>query len=103
MESRSAKLQIVDVVGPSLDLPDWSMRVALILGVCALPVIIALAWFLDLTPATALAATDSHKTLASGSEDRRCRVCAHAARSCYRWRVLLRARFHHGPLARAVT
>lgn len=42
--------QIVDVVSPALSLPDWTLRLVIVLGLLGLPVIIALSWLLEITP-----------------------------------------------------
>lgn len=42
--------QIVDVISPALSLPDWTLRLVIVLGLLGLPVIIALSWLLEITP-----------------------------------------------------
>lgn len=42
--------QIVDVVSPALSLPDWTLRLVIVLGLLGLPVIIVLSWLLEITP-----------------------------------------------------
>jgi TolB-like protein len=42
--------QIVDVVTPALDLPEWTLRLVIVLGLLGLPVIIIMSWLLEITP-----------------------------------------------------
>lgn len=42
--------QIVDVVTPALELPDWTLRLVIVLGLIGLPVIIIMSWLLEITP-----------------------------------------------------
>ncbi|MGI9233299.1 MAG: hypothetical protein ACR2RD_06685 [Woeseiaceae bacterium] len=42
--------QIVDVVSPALELPDWTLRLVIVLGLIGLPVIIIMSWLLEITP-----------------------------------------------------
>jgi TolB-like protein/cytochrome c-type biogenesis protein CcmH/NrfG len=43
-------IQFVDVVGPTFDLPDWFLKVVLLLLIIGLPLALLMAWALDLTP-----------------------------------------------------
>lgn len=42
-------LQILDVVGPILDLPDWATKLIFYVLICSLPVVLILSWKFDLT------------------------------------------------------
>ncbi len=43
-------LQVIDVVGPAVGLPDWTMTAGVITAAVGLPVVLALSWAYDLTP-----------------------------------------------------
>jgi TolB-like protein/Tfp pilus assembly protein PilF len=43
-------IQFVDVVGPTLDLPDWFLKVVLLLLAIGLPISLLMAWALNLIP-----------------------------------------------------
>jgi TolB-like protein len=43
-------LQVVDVVAPMLELPDWALKFVLLLLVIGFPVALLLAWAFELTP-----------------------------------------------------
>ena len=43
-------LQVIDVVGPAIGLPDWTMTAGVIAAAVGLPVVLALSWAYDLTP-----------------------------------------------------
>ena len=43
-------IQFIDVVAPTLELPDWLPKVVLILLAVGLPIALLMAWALDLTP-----------------------------------------------------
>ena len=43
-------LQVIDVVGPAVGLPDWTMTAGVIAAAVGLPVVLALSWAYDLTP-----------------------------------------------------
>jgi len=45
-----ALIEVSAVVFPALLLPEWSQRLVVILAMVALPLVIALAWFFDITP-----------------------------------------------------
>jgi TolB-like protein len=42
--------QIVDVVTPALELPEWTLKLVIVLGLLGLPVIIVMSWLLEITP-----------------------------------------------------
>jgi len=42
--------QIIDVVTPALELPDWTLRLVIVLGLIGLPIIIVMSWLLEITP-----------------------------------------------------
>ena len=42
--------QIVDVVSPALELPEWTLKFVIVLGLIGLPVIIIMSWLLEITP-----------------------------------------------------
>jgi len=42
--------QIIDVVSPALDLPDWTLPLVIVLGLLGLPIIIIMSWLLEITP-----------------------------------------------------
>ena len=42
--------QILDVVTPALELPEWTLRLVIVLGLLGLPVIITMSWLLEITP-----------------------------------------------------
>lgn len=42
--------QIIDVVSPALDLPEWTLPLVIVLGLLGLPIIIIMSWLLEITP-----------------------------------------------------
>lgn len=42
--------QIVDVISPALELPDWTMKLVIVFGLLGLPVIIIMSWLFEVTP-----------------------------------------------------
>lgn len=42
--------QIVDVVSPALDLPDWTLKLVIVFGLLGLPIIIIMSWLFEVTP-----------------------------------------------------
>jgi TolB-like protein len=42
--------QIVDVITPALELPEWTLKLAIVLGLLGLPVIILMSWLFEITP-----------------------------------------------------
>ena len=42
--------QIIDVISPALDLPDWTLKLVIVFGLIGLPVIIIMSWLFELTP-----------------------------------------------------
>ena len=42
--------QIVDVISPALQLPDWTLNLVMVLGLLGLPVIIITSWLFEITP-----------------------------------------------------
>jgi len=42
--------QIVDVVSPALELPDWTLKLVIVFGLIGLPVIIIMSWLFEITP-----------------------------------------------------
>lgn len=43
-------IQLADVIFPALALPDWTIRLFVILAIMGLPLALLLSWFFDLTP-----------------------------------------------------
>lgn len=42
--------QIVDVISPALELPDWTLKLVIVFGLLGLPVIILMSWLFEITP-----------------------------------------------------
>lgn len=42
--------QIVDVISPALGLPDWTLKLVIVLGLLGLPIIVIMSWILEITP-----------------------------------------------------
>lgn len=42
--------QIVDVISPALELPDWTLKLVIVFGLLGLPVIIMMSWLFEITP-----------------------------------------------------
>jgi adenylate cyclase len=42
--------QIVDVISPALDLPEWTLKLVIVFGLLGLPVIIMMSWLFEMTP-----------------------------------------------------
>jgi TolB-like protein len=42
--------QIVDVISPALELPDWTLKLVIVFGLLGLPIIIILSWLFEITP-----------------------------------------------------
>ena len=42
--------QIVDVISPALELPDWTLKLVIVFGLLGLPVIIIMSWLFEMTP-----------------------------------------------------
>ena len=42
--------QIVDVISPALDLPEWTLKLVIVFGLLGLPVIIMMSWLFEITP-----------------------------------------------------
>jgi TolB-like protein len=42
--------QIVDVITPALELPEWTLKLVIVLGLLGLPVIILMSWLFEITP-----------------------------------------------------
>jgi len=42
--------QIVDVISPALELPEWTLKLVIVFGLLGLPVIIMMSWLFEITP-----------------------------------------------------
>lgn len=42
--------QIVDVISPALELPDWTLKLVIVFGLLGLPAIIMMSWLFEITP-----------------------------------------------------
>ena len=42
--------QIIDVISPALELPDWTLKLVIVFGLIGLPIIITMSWLFELTP-----------------------------------------------------
>jgi TolB-like protein len=42
--------QIVDVISPALELPDWTLKLVIVFGLLGLPIIIIMSWVFEITP-----------------------------------------------------
>jgi TolB-like protein len=42
--------QIVDVISPALELPEWTLKLVVVFGLLGLPVIIMMSWLFEITP-----------------------------------------------------
>lgn len=42
--------QIVDVISPALELPDWTLKLVVVFGLLGLPIIVLLSWLFEITP-----------------------------------------------------
>ena len=42
--------QVLDVVAPALDLPEWTLKLVIVLGLILFPVALVLSWLIDITP-----------------------------------------------------
>ena len=42
--------QIVDVISPALELPDWTLKLVIVFGLLGLPIIIMMSWLFEITP-----------------------------------------------------
>lgn len=42
--------QVIDILTPTLGLPDWTMNLLLVVGFMGLPITLVLAWLFDITP-----------------------------------------------------
>jgi adenylate cyclase len=42
--------QIVDVISPALELPDWTLKLVIVFGLLGLPIIIIMSWLFEITP-----------------------------------------------------
>ena len=42
--------QIVDISAPALGLPDWTLKLVIVLGLIVFPIALVLSWLIDITP-----------------------------------------------------
>lgn len=42
--------QIVDVISPALELPEWTLKLVIVFGLLGLPIIIMMSWLFEMTP-----------------------------------------------------
>jgi len=42
--------QIVDVITPALELPEWTLKLVVVFGLLGLPIIILMSWLFEITP-----------------------------------------------------
>ena len=42
--------QIVDVITPALELPEWTLKLVVVFGLLGLPLIILMSWLFEITP-----------------------------------------------------
>lgn len=42
--------QIVDVISPALDLPDWTLKLVIVFGLMGLPITVIMSWLFEITP-----------------------------------------------------
>ena len=42
--------QIVDVIEPALELPEWTLKLVIVFGLLGLPIIIMMSWLFEITP-----------------------------------------------------
>lgn len=42
--------QIVDVISPALELPEWTLKLVVVFGLLGLPIIIMMSWLFEITP-----------------------------------------------------
>ncbi|MDH3547359.1 MAG: hypothetical protein OEN22_09680 [Gammaproteobacteria bacterium] len=42
--------QIVEIVGPELGLPEWTLKLVIMLGLLGFPIALILSWLIDITP-----------------------------------------------------
>jgi len=42
--------QIVDVISPALELPEWTLKLVIVFGLLGLPIIIMMSWLFEITP-----------------------------------------------------
>ena len=42
--------QIIDVISPALELPDWTLKLVIVFGLLGLPAIIIMSWLFEITP-----------------------------------------------------
>ncbi|MDH3546633.1 MAG: hypothetical protein OEN22_06015, partial [Gammaproteobacteria bacterium] len=42
--------QIVEIVGPELGLPEWTLKFVIMLGLVGFPIALILSWLIDITP-----------------------------------------------------
>ncbi|MBT8096259.1 MAG: hypothetical protein KJO95_06060 [Gammaproteobacteria bacterium] len=42
--------QILDVISPALQLPDWTLKLAIVFGLLGLPIIVIASWLFEITP-----------------------------------------------------
>lgn len=42
--------QMLDVASPALDLPDWTLKLVIVLGLLGFPIALALSWLFEITP-----------------------------------------------------
>ena len=42
--------QIVDVISPALELPEWTLKLVIVFGLLGLPIIILMSWLFEITP-----------------------------------------------------
>ena len=42
--------QVIDVVAPAMSLPDWMLKLIIVLGLALFPIVVVLSWLIDITP-----------------------------------------------------
>lgn len=64
--------QIVDVISPALELPDWTLKLVIVFGLLGLPIIVMMSWLFEITPdGLAVESSDDARHDRSGNSGRR--------------------------------
>lgn len=76
--------QIVDIAAPAMGLPEWTLKLVIVLGLIVFPIALVLSWLIDITPDGLVAdvgnapATTTHRTDGPASRILDCALLAAA-------------------------
>ena len=61
--------QVVDVAAPALGLPEWTLKLVIVLGLIVFPIALVLSWLIDITPDGLVADVGNSRTVATTREN----------------------------------